>query len=521
MTNKISAIYLPANPTVTDIWIQVAKRLDCEFNIVPKYFVHHRIPPYSNTPFTGHEILPGCFFHNHLDAWKGLGFAEVRPRNVLDHDLLASIAHHELIAIKMMDRMDPNQDAFSFTHRQYFFRDLLVRWLDIIDEMDIRLVISPPVPHRVYDYALYVAAKMKGIHFISFQVTPFRQGRLIINDVDALPEWLKERLRKGSCSDVDGCDLPEFMLPVINKVRSSYEDAKPAYMQDHDHAFNKRIATFFRKLIVKILKLDLFHAIKLRVVKTTWSSHVIKGEMPQTSFFSKLDIIFYRRRFNREIRMLEKKYSGLCTNQYRKKFILVALHYQPEQTTCPTGGVYADQLLIIQMLNNFLPADFDIVVKEHNAQFFLRMESSAGRSKVFYDRLMSISGRVKCVPVDADPFALIDAAIATVTVSGTIGWESAFRGTPTIVFGRAWYEDMPRVFKVRNLSDLVKAWPTILELKNKDLSREISNYLSILHQNSVYATHNTPESQRAAEETMRSIDQLTACIGAHVETVSL
>jgi capsule polysaccharide modification protein KpsS len=168
---------------------------------------------------------------------------------------------------------------------------------------------------------------------------------------------------------------------------------------------------------------------------------------------------------------------------------LVALHYQPEETSCPTGGVYADQILIIQLLNDVLPKDVHIVVKEHRTQFYISNESASGRSLDFYQRALAISDRVHFVSVDEDPFYLIDRALATITISGTIGWESAIRGTPALVFGRAWYENMPRVFKVKTREELQLAWQKIHELKNKDLTKEVLDFHKTVEANSILAMH--------------------------------
>jgi hypothetical protein len=59
------------------------------------------------------------------------------------------------------------------------------------------------------------------------------------------------------------------------------------------------------------------------------------------------------------------------------------------------------------------------------------------------------------VPVDADPFELIDRALAVFSVAGTIGWEGMVRGKPVVCFGPSWYEHYtPGVLRVRTGADL-------------------------------------------------------------------
>ena len=51
-----------------------------------------------------------------------------------------------------------------------------------------------------------------------------------------------------------------------------------------------------------------------------------------------------------------------------KKFIYFALHYQPERSTDPQSSYYSDQLIPLSILNNLVPDDYVIYVKEHPRQ---------------------------------------------------------------------------------------------------------------------------------------------------------
>ena len=108
---------------------------------------------------------------------------------------------------------------------------------------------------------------------------------------------------------------------------------------------------------------------------------------------------------------------------------------------------------------------------------------------VYYRRLASISERVYFSSVDDDPFLLIDKAEATVTVSGTIGWESAIRGTPSLIFGRAWYEGMPNVYRIRDKQDLIDTWSRISGASTDVSFEEILAFHGALEASFVTATH--------------------------------
>ncbi|MEZ7500923.1 hypothetical protein QO189_00395 [Psychrobacter sp. Arc29] len=464
----MNAIYLC---TIAEPWIKVSQELEKDFNIIPSYIICWS---YDLNLFRK-NISNNAYIQNMDDAWKGLGFPPEIDRYVFDEEELRSISYYELIALKMMDRLDPDGESFPFTTRLHFFRDLLGYWFNIVSSSNIDLVISPSIPHRVFDYALYVVCKIKNIKFIMFQLTPFGSNSIIIDDIDAMP-----RLLDISAEET----LPSKSIQErIAKVKGDYKKAIPSYMVKHEVNDKKRrvsrplahVKQFIRSYVPRASK-----------PHTYW---VEKGFSPNETQYSWHDFYVMEDKRNKKIDMFKKTYSTVITSSLSEKFILIALHYQPEETSCPTGGVYSDQILMIQLLDNYLPKGTDIVIKEHKSQFYSKLEGASGRDPIFYERISQISSRVKFVSVDYDPFELIDQAQAVATISGTIGWESAVRGTPTIVFGRAWYEQMPRVFKVKTKADLIAALQLLPQQKNKDLHSEIMRFHAILEGNFVQAKH--------------------------------
>ncbi|HXG87659.1 MAG TPA: hypothetical protein VNJ02_04920 [Vicinamibacterales bacterium] len=139
-------------------------------------------------------------------------------------------------------------------------------------------------------------------------------------------------------------------------------------------------------------------------------------------------------------------YAERCGElRYDEPYVFVALHYQPEQTTCPTGGIFMDQLLLVQMLSQLLPDGWRLLVKEHPYQFFTGSVGERGRTLDFYDDLAAIP-KVTLVPWSVSPFTLIDRSMAVANVTGTTGLEAVIRGKPVLAFGYAWYRPCHGVF---------------------------------------------------------------------------
>jgi len=471
MTQK--ALYLCC---IAEPWIDVAKHLESK-GVIPVYFVHWEADEKAFLK----AFNETCYLQTVERAWKGLGFPQKLKPKALDEPEHKKIAWYELNALKMMDRLDPLGNHFSFQERRYFFQDLVGYWLACIDRFDIDVVISPSIPHRIFDYSLYVACKIKNVRFLMFQMVPFGSTSLIIEDIDTMGEEYVFNVQED-CSRQPSNIINE----KIAKTQKDYSQAVPSYMVDHEK--NQKI-TFekIRKIFFKpVANTFIYSFLRKKKPNTYW---VKKGCMPENSDYSWLS--YYITSFLRALKvgLLKKKYGKLVSKPMPDNFILLALHYQPEETSCPTGGSYADQINILKVLDEVLPEDIWIIVKEHKSQFYTHQESASGRDASFYKRLKSISYRVKFSSVDATPFDLIDNALATVTISGTIGWESAIRGTPTLVFGRAWYENMPRVHKIKSKKDLLRVIPFLEQEKNADLQALIMSYHSEIEKKIIKAKH--------------------------------
>ncbi|TWX54031.1 hypothetical protein [Colwellia hornerae] len=461
---------------IAEPWVKVMESLK-PHGLNASYVVHwmDEKETYVNS------TLNACHFQTVEDAWAGKGFPANSIPVVLDEEQLKSIAWYESQAITMMNRLDPTESRMTTGVRQYYFRDLVGHWLSVINDKNIELVVSPSIPHRVFDYALYVACKIKSIDYLSFQLTPFGSNSIAIYDIDKMPEII---------TDYEGeLKVPtEHVSNRVNKILGDYKAAIPDYMKAHaknNKSFLKPVIKRFSSLIRNFIEGNFY---KFKHPNTYWTQF---GYMPYESKMGWWEYSYIKISHALKVKKLEVAYEKIvdCSWDKSKPYIFVALHYQPEETTCPTGGSYADQILMIQLLNEVLPSNINIIIKEHKSQFYRDQEGSAGRNLLFYKRVSTISPRIFFDSVDSDPFSIIDNAIATVTVSGTIGWESAIRGTPTINFGRAWYEGMPRAFRVKNKVDLKKVLPQLADLKRKDLHNEILHFHKLLEDSFIKATH--------------------------------
>jgi len=127
-------------------------------------------------------------------------------------------------------------------------------------------------------------------------------------------------------------------------------------------------------------------------------------------------------------------------------FVYLPLHLQPEATTLPLGGVYADQSIVIETLVRALPKGWLLVIKENPKQRFQK------RSGNFY-RTLAAHDCVRLVGRRTDSFALTVQAQAVATVTGTAGWEALCLGRPSLLFGPGFYEAATGATRIRSVED--------------------------------------------------------------------
>jgi hypothetical protein len=136
-----------------------------------------------------------------------------------------------------------------------------------------------------------------------------------------------------------------------------------------------------------------------------------------------------------------------------RPYVYVPLHYQPEKTTSPDGGVFVNHQLMLDMLSKSIPSDWSIYVKEHIYQLNPYSLGERSRSFTFYDDILSLPN-VKLVPLSVSPFDLMDNAKAIATVTGTSGLEALIRSRPVFIFGYVWYRGCEGAFYTPTLKDL-------------------------------------------------------------------
>lgn len=451
-----------------DPWIKVAEKMRDEYGYEPIYWSGY-LEDNSEKLVPGH--FPNIIYQKYYDAWKGIFSPEIEERahsTYLDIDFLRQNASYELQAIKMCDRLDYDQYSFNFMERQRHFRNLLRKWQAFIDLYKPDLVVTPTIPHRVYDYALFLLCKYRGIRFLFFNHTSFTDaGRyMVLDDIYSINDLFVDDYNRYINDENFEPNIPDDIKGRYNRIRNNYFDGQPSFMA-RDTKGDKGSSGFINllKKYVRELGKNGNQTLIDSLVQGIQCHGKRKGVDFLDSNYTILGYSIFKLRSNRFKKNLHKYYKTLCVKpDFTRKYVFFGLHYQPEATTCPSGDIFVDQILCIEKLVENLPKDYIVYVKEHPHQFMTHREGHTSRIKEFYKDLCKIPN-VYLLDNNEQTYPLIMNSKAIATILGTVGWESIVYQKPLILFGLSWYENSPGVYRVRDNASATGIYDFITKYK--------------------------------------------------------
>lgn len=131
-----------------------------------------------------------------------------------------------------------------------------------------------------------------------------------------------------------------------------------------------------------------------------------------------------------------------------KKYAVYFLHVQPEITVEGMAFDHQDQVGTLRNVLASLPADMELVVKEHSPMLGFRPLD-------VYSQLAHMPGLV-IANTHEDSHDLITHASVVVTLTGTVALEAVLYGVPAIVLGSIYFDCFKGVYKVEDLNQLRK-----------------------------------------------------------------
>jgi len=264
-------------------------------------------------------------------------------------------------------------------------------FIDLLKTNDIHCVFFAEIPHHA-DFLLYLVTKALGVKTVLFNPSEEPGKSFISTDINEM----------GSLADNTDNLRP---ISIKQKERKQYHYmAKP-------------------KIDWRSANTRIFSALLFR---------------------RDIDLFFHRLMNIRKRRSFRQNYKKMVRHNLPSgKFVYFPLHLQPEMTTQSLGGAFVDQLLAIECLRALLPDEWHIIAKENPKQ------SAQARGALFFARLAKIPHTVY-LDKSSDTFDLLEKCEFCATITGTAGFEALTFGKRALIFGQAFYKNLPGVIQYRD-----------------------------------------------------------------------
>ncbi len=402
--------------------------------------------------------FPAAVFHDHGDAiWA-------RPSETctglkpppLSESLLEQLALCESIVLRMMDRID-YACVLSHADRRNLYYAHLRYWSAVLDLYQPEILFNASTPHQVYDFVLQELCRLRGVRVVMFGLgfdlnllfckSDYREGSGRIGALCAA------RLAAGEVGPVE---LSAEIEARLARVSRTYDEAIPTLvanqLKDDDSPFSIISPLRVIKSVAQTLRLG------MRMVAGALSADAAGWKRTEAAKRQWLEWIYRELTGPLRLFKLKRYYRQLAAPvDFARPYIYLPLAYQPELSSSPEGGLFVEQLLMVDLLSQTVPSGWMVYIKEHPIQFTYSLGTNrAVRSHEFYDELKA-RPNVCLVPLETVPFALIDNARAVATVTGTSGWEAMVRGKPVMHFGYPWWQGCPGSFHTPDLQSCREA----------------------------------------------------------------
>lgn len=458
----------------------------------------HEIVYWIGHPGAEGDKHPETVFHSYVDAMnglpaKGLHRSEFEP---VGEDFINKFCKEESIILTMMNRLF---DKLCVDERRSLYYSMLRYWNGVLNKYRPEVIIFPSFPHMVCDYIIYILARLLNIKIIAFDDTRIPGHLLCLNDFRVGSEVFKRVLADNEGKNFTVDDLSGNVKEYYLSRSSQDYKAPPSYVQDQKK--------------------------KLSTIHWLLTEPKIRESVKNLTIFRKFFVYLYRMfkdkglsAFNKPLKHLSYIFKDNLKKEYRrletkpdlsKNFIYAPLQVQPERTTSPQGDVFADQILMLEILSASLPEGWEIYVKEHPIQWLrFGLGFFSARYRGYYKRIAEIK-HVRLVPVETNSYSLIDASQAVAAVTGSANWEAVLKSKPAITFGYVWYQDCPGILRANNVATCREAIEKIKQGYKVD-QQKIINYLKSFEQATIRGfLSNTAGkgSKLSKEECMKNITE--------------
>lgn len=425
--------------------------------------ISHRMHDLNNYHFGEYAVPPNALLPLEPELLEAMAPYEVLALRCLDKFEKPSVFLRRLGFLQSKERLHAlvSHHGVSYAERKQIYLRHLRYWNHVITKERINFCICTLIPHVDVDVVVCGLCKVKGIPFITFENLSKIERLMPKEDIWERNYSIGDVYRElqASVGPEDDVELAPTTEKFFRWQTNHHADPVPYEMTLPDFGG---------------------HAFHLYGLSQAWKRFLPQlRRRPSVQYYRRIfSQLFSELSYGRQTRALRGFYDRIAQDPIPgEKYMYVALHQQPEQTTATIAGVFVEQINLINMLAYCLPDEVMLYVKEHPAQ------PGIARNLDFYDELAR-NPKVRVMSRSANTFRLTEEAIAVATCTGTVGLEALFRGKPVLVFGNVYYDQAPGAFRINSMDDLQAAIETILTGNAGPKLHELRLFLKAVELNS-------------------------------------
>lgn len=362
------------------------------------------------------------FFLNSISS-DSLSFLPIYDKSfisskIIPNDLMATITPSIGIMSELTFRFKFSESkSGKFNHILQKAKLHLSSAYFFIEDKKIDTIIFFDSPHTPLEYSYYIIAKNLSIRTIFFNFFPIIPG------------------------------IPELCFLSSDLGIMPYTKSSKNSKQSEKFLFEKIQTTFKSNLVYLSYTTSLGSKVNVLAKKILWYAKNRKF----TQLISKLLNLIFNKFVFRPLLLFNLLKIEKDIELLDFKYVFYPLHYQPEATTLPNGGIYSDQEYLIGLISKNLPENITLIVKEHPAYFKTKAfdDFSKYRDLSFYKRINNYEN-VRLIKTFSDTSELIKKSLGVITVTGTVAWEALLSNRYCMVFGTTYYKYLPNSLPVDN-----------------------------------------------------------------------
>jgi hypothetical protein len=371
---------------------------------------------------------------------------EHRMLDIYNHSSIPKYKYGNSEYLSILDRYKVVGDL-TIDKKYVFFNNAFDHWNAFLADHHVGFAVFKMTPHLLYDFVIHELCEEKGIKKVIIEKTYWEDIVL-----------LQRTFRYGDfIKNVDGIESIQDITPQIKVKKMPYWTEAKIANQKGDEERTENVSG------LKRLKNLVHESINVPVIREYGfydGEYMSAGEVRRYNRLKQLGVRGKIRRINNEIIDEYNRYLVDYEKIRNGKNIVFYLQCQPEKSTSPLGGKYSDQLLAIKDFIDWMPAGYQLLVKEHPSQFTQWQSLDKGRFPGFYKKITDMG--CSLISHKLDNLKLFESTALTISITGTIVFEAWTLGYKAAFLGFPWYRlfDIKKVASKQDVDTVLKEMET-------------------------------------------------------------